>query len=143
MGRAFFYSIYLVFSALFAVQDIRTGGVPRAALWLSIAASLLAQYFLFDKIKIFTALAGCGTGLFVFTLAYYCSKKQLGLADVWYAALIGSVFGPLPWFAVIALSCVSALTFMLIRKERRVPYIPFMAASSALALPFFERAGTV
>jgi prepilin signal peptidase PulO-like enzyme (type II secretory pathway) len=138
MIRVIFYLAYAVFSAVISIQDIRTHSIPRIALWLAIALSLFLQYLLFGKIEIYSAFAGCGIGLLLFFLAYLCSKKRLGLADIWYAGLIGSVFGPVWWYAVIILSCLSAMGYILVRKVKKIPYIPFMAGASILILPFFE-----
>jgi prepilin signal peptidase PulO-like enzyme (type II secretory pathway) len=83
----------------------------------------------------FMPLIGGLLGMGMFLLAYLVSGKKLGLADIWYAGLIGIVLEPLLLYAALGVSCVLAIGFILISKKRSVPFIPFMAAGSFAVLP--------
>ncbi|GHV77497.1 hypothetical protein AGMMS49942_23180 [Spirochaetia bacterium] len=84
---------------------------------------------------VINAVLGCALGLAIFFLAFFMSGKKLGLADVWYAGLMGSVLGPVWWFPAIIAACLSALIYYAITRRRQpIAFIPFMAAGSILAL---------
>jgi prepilin signal peptidase PulO-like enzyme (type II secretory pathway) len=66
-------------------------------------------------------------------LAYFLSGKKLGLADVWYSALIGFVHGLWRWYFAIGIACIIGVVFILISRRRKIPFIPFMAIGSILS----------
>jgi hypothetical protein len=134
MKEAALLVLYVLFSGYISFLDITTGHVPRLLLWSAVAGALLLKTIIAVKLMPM-ALAGgvLGTGLFL--LAYIVSGKKLGLADVWYAALIGVVFGPFLLYASLGVSCVIAIIFILLTKKRSIPFIPFMAAGSFSMLP--------
>lgn len=131
---AVFTVLYLLLSLYLSIQDIRHGTVSRTLLLLSLAAALGVRVLLRGPAVLPAAAGGAALGLGLFLLAFFWSRKKLGLADVWYAGLIGVVLGPLWWFGGIMLACLLALVFCLFSGRRSVPFIPFMAAGSAAAL---------
>ncbi|GHV12911.1 hypothetical protein FACS189491_06860 [Spirochaetia bacterium] len=124
---------YALFSVYISFLDIKTGHVPRLPLWGALALALLFKTVMGAGLM---PVTGGLFGLGVFLLAYRVSKKKLGLADVWYAALIGIVFEPLLLCASLGVSCVIAIAFILLSKKKSIPFIPFMAAGSFSVLPF-------
>ena len=80
------------------------------------------------------SVIGVLIGLFVFLLVYAISGGRLGLADVWYSALIGLVLGPWRWYAAIGLACAAGAVYSLAVKRRRIPFIPFMALGSLVMI---------
>jgi prepilin signal peptidase PulO-like enzyme (type II secretory pathway) len=131
---AVFRGIYIFFSIYLAFLDARTGYLPRLLLWGAIAASCLGQFFLGGKMAGINAILGCALGLLIFSLAFFISGKKLGLADVWYAGLLGSVLGPVWWYPAVFAACLAALLFAVTRRRRSVRFIPFMAGGGILAL---------
>jgi prepilin signal peptidase PulO-like enzyme (type II secretory pathway) len=128
--------VYLLFSAYLSYQDIRDGQVPRRVLWLGILGILGLRTLIQGLGALPEALGGGLLGLAIFLLAYWCTGKKLGLADVWYAGLTGAALGPWWWFAGIAAACVLGIGYCVARRRRMVPFIPFMAAGSLAVLPF-------
>ena len=124
-------AFFIVFSLFISILDFKTGEVPRLAFIFAFPAlftmALFSESHLPKK-----ALAGALLGLFVFLLAYLISGKKLGLADVWYSALIGMMLGPLGWYAAIINACISGAFFMLVSKKRQIPFIPFLAFGSTI-----------
>ena len=119
-------ALFFVFSALIAIADIRDGEVPR----LAFAAAFPVFFALrvgWGSFPPQEAAAGFFTGLLVFLLARIISGGKLGLADVWYSALIGLVLGPWRWYGVAGLACAGALILLLVSGKRRIPFLPLMA----------------
>ncbi|GHU10127.1 hypothetical protein FACS1894151_09170 [Spirochaetia bacterium] len=134
IGMAVIYGIFIVFSLGIAVQDYRTGVLSRSFLWCAGFFFLGIRLFA-DKNSILSPLCGGLLGLGIFLLAFFVSGRKLGLADVWYAGIIGIVTGPLWWYPVIGISCTAAVFYGIHTKKRRFPFIPFMAAGVLLVLP--------
>lgn len=127
--------LYLLFSLYLSLRDIRYGKVSRALLWLALLTALVVRVLVRGMVALPVAAAGGALGIGFFLLVFFCSRKKLGLADVWYSGLIGVVLGPLWWFGGIILGCMLALGYCGIRRRRAIPFIPFMAAGSAVVLP--------
>ena len=127
MARA----LFIVFSLFISIADFKTSEVPRLAFIIAFPAffalTLISEFSL-PK----TALSGALLGLFVFLMAYFISGKKIGLADVWYSALIGMVLGPLRWYAAILIACIYGALFMLVLKKSQIPFIPLLAFGSAI-----------
>jgi len=121
---------FSIFSFSIALSDVKTGMVPRIAFVLAFpvffALCLLAEEPCPPEILVTGALIG----FFVFLAAYFVSGKKLGLADVWYSALIGLVLGPWLWYAAVFFACIAGITYMLAFKKRKIPFIPLMALGS-------------
>jgi hypothetical protein len=133
---AVLYLPFILFSLIISVQDVLTGAVSRLSLWAALLAALLLQGLVKAGLPL-SALAGGLVGIAVFSLAFFLSGRRLGLADLWYAGLMGIVFGPLWWHAAIAFACLYALVFFLFSHHRSLPFIPFMTAGSLTLMPLF------
>ena len=118
------------FSMFIAGADIKTGAVPRIAFIFAFPFFILLKLLLGEGNNALESLMGVLAGLFVFLLVHIITGKRLGLADVWYSALIGLVLGPWWWYAAIGLACVTGVIYSLAVKQRRIPFIPFMALGS-------------
>ncbi|GHT57787.1 hypothetical protein FACS1894109_10690 [Spirochaetia bacterium] len=131
---------YVLFSVYISLLDIRTGRIPRLLLWAAILLALLLKILITPGSLPLGSLTGGLLGTALFLLAYLVSGKKLGLADVWYAGLIGIVLEPLRLYAALGVSCVLAIVFILITKKHSIPFIPFMAAGSFSMLPVWGAA---
>jgi prepilin signal peptidase PulO-like enzyme (type II secretory pathway) len=121
--KIFFY----IFSVAIAAADIRTGVVPRAAFIFAFPV-FLVLYLLSENPHLLAIMAlGALLGLVVFLFAFIISGKKLGLADVWYSALIGLVLGPLWWYAAMFFACIAGIIYILASRRRKIPFIPLMA----------------
>jgi hypothetical protein len=133
-------AVYGFLSLVFALLDIRHGEIPRIALWCGIILVIAARFTLPDINQGLAGLAGCALGFSVYFPVYLFARGKLGLADVWYAAFTGCVFGPAWWYAVSIAGCILALVYMGVYRPRSIAFIPFMAAGGLAALPFFINA---
>jgi len=123
-------ALFITFSAAIAAADIKTGKVPRIAFILAFPVFIILTILSDEQLPLWKPIAGGLTGLIIFLLAYFISGKKLGLADVWYSALIGIVLGPWLWYAAIGSACAAGIIYILIFKKRKIPFIPFMAIGS-------------
>jgi prepilin signal peptidase PulO-like enzyme (type II secretory pathway) len=127
--------LFIIFSAIIAAADIKRGAVPRI---LFIAAfPLFTVLIIFSHTPFQESVIGFLTGLLVFLLAFFISKKRLGLADVWYSALIGLVLGPWRWYAAIGIACAAGIAYIFILKKRKIPFIPCMALGAFIMSVFY------
>ena len=125
-----FKALFAIFSLAVSLADIKTGMVPRLA--------FIFAFPLFFALGLLPpaphppeeSLAGALLGLLVFLLAFFISKKKLGLADVWYSALTGLVLGPLWWYAAMCCACAAGIIYILVSRRRQIPFIPLMAFGS-------------
>ncbi len=129
-----FYATFLLFSVFISVADIKTGSVSRNLMWVMAAVLFLLKYTAYGRSVLALSAIGCALGLCVFLLAYLCSKKKLGLADVWYAGIMGIVLGLFRWYPAVFFACVMACLCMLAAHKRSIPFLPFMAAGAWLVL---------
>jgi len=128
--------LFSIFSFAIAFSDIKTGMVPRIA--FVFAFPVFVVLCLLSEVSHPPEVLALGVmlGLFVFLAAYFVSGKKLGLADVWYSALIGLVLGPWLWYAAVSCACIAGIIFMLVSKKRKIPFIPLMAIGSIAASIF-------
>ena len=122
--------LFVLFSALIAAADIKAGKVPRIAFAFAFPFFFVIKVLMDEKNPVWEPLMGCLAGFSIFLLVFFISGKKLGLADVWYSALIGLVLGPLWWYAAMCCACVTGIIYLLISKQRKFPFIPFMALGS-------------
>jgi hypothetical protein len=130
------YLSFFLFSVVISIQDAVTGTVSRLWLWTALLAALLLQGVIQAAVPV-AALVGGLLGVTVFFLAFFCSGRRLGLADVWYAGLMGIVLGPLWWYAAIGSACIYSLLFFAATRRRSAAFIPFMTAGSFTIIPLF------
>jgi prepilin signal peptidase PulO-like enzyme (type II secretory pathway) len=141
MGIYVILAVYIILSLMYSYADLCRGEVPRLSMWAGILLIAVLRFFLLSPGEGVSGLAGVAAGFLVYFLVFKLAEGKLGLADVWYAAFSGSVFGP-AWWAFMSLGgCVLALAYMLACRARAVPFIPFMAAGGIALLPFFLRYG--
>jgi prepilin signal peptidase PulO-like enzyme (type II secretory pathway) len=125
-------SLFTLFSAAVAAADIKTGKVPRAAFVFAFPLFFILKVLTDGRLGLWESAAGSLSGLVVFMLAYFITGKKLGLADVWYSALVGMVLGPWRWYAAMGGACTAGAIYILVSKQRRIPFIPFMALGSVV-----------
>ena len=128
---------FSIFSFIIALSDIRTGMVPRVAFVFAFPVFLVLCLLSEDPHPFGVLAAGALLGLFVFLAAYLVSGKKLGLADVWYSALIGLVLGPRWWYAAVFCACIAGIVYILVSGRRKIPFIPLMALGS-VAVNIFQ-----
>ena len=125
-----FITLFAIFSALISAVDIKTGMIPRVLFIAAFPLFAALKMLLTEDSPPLVAIGGALPGLVVFLLARYFSGGRLGLADVWYSALIGLVLGPVRWYAAIGLACVLGALYILVSKQQRIPFTPMMALGS-------------
>jgi prepilin signal peptidase PulO-like enzyme (type II secretory pathway) len=128
--------LFSIFSFAIALSDIKTGMVPRVAFVFAFPVFFVLCLLSENSQPVVIMLVGALPGLSVFLAAYFVSGKKLGLADVWYAALIGLVLGPWLWYAAIFCACIAGIVYMLAFKKHKIPFIPLMALGSVAASIF-------
>jgi prepilin signal peptidase PulO-like enzyme (type II secretory pathway) len=129
--------LFFLFSAAVAFMDIKTGAVPRIAFVLAFPLFFILK--LVSDAPLWPSIAGALAGLSVFLLAFFISKKKLGLADVWYSSLIGLALGLWHWYIAVSFACLLGIAYILLLKKPfsfkpSIPFIPFMAAGAAAAV---------
>jgi prepilin signal peptidase PulO-like enzyme (type II secretory pathway) len=122
-------SLFSVFSVGIALADLQRGEVPRTA-FIAAFPVFFALRVGWGSFPLAEAAAGLFVGLVVFLLARAISEGKLGLADVWYSALIGMVLGPRLWYGAAGLACVGGMALLLVSGRQRIPFIPLLAAGS-------------
>ncbi|MCL2878839.1 MAG: hypothetical protein FWF29_01220 [Treponema sp.] len=127
MGTTLLKILFILFSGIISGADIKTGRIPRTAFVLAFPSFFFLMLLLYEGFDPKGALTGMFTGLAIFGLAYFVSGRKLGLADVWYSALIGMVLGPWRWYGAICCACVSGVLIVVLFKKRLIPFIPCMA----------------
>ena len=132
ISETVFKVLFSLFSVIIAAADIKTGKVPRIAFIIAFPVFFLLRVLSNEQLPYWEPIAGSLAGLTVFLLAYFITGKKLGLADVWYSALIGLVLGPWWWYAAIGGACIAGIIYILVSKQRRIPFIPLMALGSII-----------
>jgi prepilin signal peptidase PulO-like enzyme (type II secretory pathway) len=128
--------LFSIFSFAIALSDFRTGMVPRIAFVLAFPVFFVLCLLSEDPHPPGVLAVGALFGFFVFLAAYFVSGKKLGLADVWYSALIGLILGPWWWYAAVFCACIAGIIYMLAFKKHKIPFIPLMALGSVVASIF-------
>jgi len=128
--------LFSIFSFAIAVSDIKIGEVPRIAFVLAFPVFFILCLLSENFHSVGIMFAGALLGLFVFLLAFVISGKRLGLADVWYAALIGLVLEPWYWYAAMSCACIVGIVYILVSGRCKIPFIPLMALGSVAASIF-------
>ena len=126
--------IFLIFSIIIALADIKTGEVPRIAFYIAFPFFFIFRLLQNDLYSLGSIFGGSLIGLLVFLLAFFLSRKMLGLADVWYSALIGLILGPWWWYAAMSCACVAGIICIIVLKRRKIPFIPLMALGSIVVI---------
>lgn len=135
------------FMLFLAVIDHKKSIVPNRllAVMMVIRAVLLvieiAAYPVYWKEKIISAAGGMLAGLILFLLAYFLSRKSIGLGDVKLVAVLGWYLGlSLIWWDLVAGLLLAGIysVVQLARKKLSmkdsIPLVPFLAAGTILIL---------
>ena len=122
--------LFSIFSFAIAVSDLKTGAVLRIVFVFAFPVFFVLYLLSENHLSAVIMLAGALLGLFIFLLTFVISGKRLGLADVWYSALIGLVLGPWLWYAAMFCACIAGIVCILISGRRKIPFIPLMALGS-------------
>jgi len=125
--------LFSIFSFAIAASDVKTGAVPRIAFIFAFPVFFVLCLLSENSHSVVIMLAGALLGLSVFLLAFIISGKRLGLADVWYSAIIGLVLGPWLWYVAMFCACIAGIVYILVSGRRRIPFIPLMALGSVVA----------
>ena len=120
-----FYSIFVPVCIYFSYQDILYGEIKRLHLYAVIIVALCVK----APFAAWESFGGAVLGMLLFLLAYYISRKQLGLADVWFSGFIGAFCGIIKWYAAVTVACILALLFFIYSRNKRktFPFIPFLS----------------
>lgn len=124
------YSIFVLACAYFSYQDCMYGEVKRIYLYAAITAAFCIKL----PSAAWDSAVGMAAGILLFLLAYYISKKQLGLADVWFSGFIGAFLGIIKWYAAVSIGCILALLFFICsrNKGKPIPFIPFLSIGACV-----------
>jgi prepilin signal peptidase PulO-like enzyme (type II secretory pathway) len=128
--------LFFIFSFAIALSDIKSGMVPRIAFVIAFPVFFALCLLSLNSQSAVVMLAGALLGVSVFLFAFIISGKKLGLADVWYSALIGLVLGPWLWYAAMCCACTAGIVYIIVSGRRRIPFIPLMALGSVAASIF-------
>ena len=126
-------ALFSLFSVFISAMDIKNGEIPRVAFAIAFPFFFTFNLLISNQNWLRESMFGLVLGLITFLLAFIISKGKLGLADVWYSALIGMVSGLWRWYVTIALSCFAGILFIVATKKRKIPFIPFMALGNITA----------
>ena len=122
------YSVFVSVCVYFSYQDIVYGEIKRIYLYTAIIIALCVK----APAAVWESFAGAGLGILLFLLAYYISKKQLGLADIWFSGFVGAFLGIIKWYAAMSIACMLALIFFICNRNKRkiLPFIPFLSVGA-------------
>ena len=125
-----FYSIFVLVCIYFSYQDILYGEIKRLHLYAVIIVALCVK----APFAAWESFGGAVLGMLLFLLAYYISRKQLGLADVWFSGFIGAALGIIQWYVAVSIGCIAAFLFFLCSrgKWKSLPFIPFLSVGACI-----------
>jgi prepilin signal peptidase PulO-like enzyme (type II secretory pathway) len=129
-----FYSAFFFFSVFVSVSDIKTGKVSRSLMLVTAVILFILKYMVCGQSMLLLTVLGCVIGLLVFLLAYYCSRKKLGLADVWFAGIMGIVLGAIYWYPAVFIACILTIISMIFMRKKSLPFLPFLAVGAWIVL---------
>ncbi|MCQ2982064.1 MAG: prepilin peptidase [Treponemataceae bacterium] len=126
-----------------SIDDIRTQTVPRRlsitclVLVLLINTAILVVYYYdissssYFQEKFWEPSRGAFIAFVLFEAVRLISNKQLGFADVLWAAIGGGMIGAIWWLSGAFLACVAGLMYFITRKEEKpIPFIPFLCGAT-------------
>ena len=111
------YSVFVSVCVYFSYQDIVYGEIKRSSLYTAIILALCVK----APVAVWESFAGAVVGILLFLLAYYISKRQLGLADVWFSGFAGAFLGIIKWYAACKRN-----------KRKALPFIPFLSIGACI-----------
>lgn len=126
-----------------SIDDIRTQTVSRRlsltcltlVLLLQTAAMIVIYYDIssssYFQEKFWEPSRGAFIAFVLFEAVRLITNKQLGFADVLWAAIGGAMIGAIWWLSGAFLACIAGLIFFLTRKEEKpLPFIPFLCSAT-------------
>ena len=124
------FVLFILFSLILSFYDIKKLHVPLFVLIISTVSSFVFNLFLSCSLRnefIISSFFLC----IQFVSVYFISRKKLGLADVIYAFNCGLYLSFVQIYIALAISICSAFVFLLLkRKNKFLPFIPFMFAGT-------------
>ena len=125
-----FYTLFVLGCVYFSYQDIVYGEIKR----IYLLAAMISAVGMKAHTALWDSLGGAAIGILLFLLVYILSKKQLGLADVWFSGFIGAALGIVQWYAAVSIGCIAAFLFFLCSrgKWKRLPFIPFLSVGACI-----------
>ena len=128
-------------TAGFAVYDVKTRRVPDRALFVFCAYAFWAPFLRYPGISGGTeaawafgsSLMGAAAGFLLLLFAAIISKDGTGIGggDIKLTAFLGYVYGPYRLAGILlTASLLASLAAFLFRKQKSIPFVPFLAAGS-------------
>ena len=128
-------------TAGFAVYDVKTRRVPDRALFVFCAYAFWAPFLRYPGISGGTeaawafgsSLMGAAAGFLLLLFAAIISKDGTGIGggDIKLTAVLGYVYGPYRLEGILlTASLLASLAAFLFRKQKSIPFVPFLAAGS-------------
>lgn len=128
-------------TAGFAVYDVKTRRVPDRALFVFCAYAFWAPFLRYPGISGGTeaawafgsSLMGAAAGFLLLLFAAIISKDGTGIGggDIKLTAVLGYVYGPYRLAGILlTASLLASLAAFLFRKQKSIPFVPFLAAGS-------------
>ena len=128
-------------TAGFAVYDVKTRRVPDRALFVFCAYAFWAPFLRYPGISGGTeaawafgsSLMGAAAGFLLLLFASIISKDGTGIGggDIKLTAVLGYVYGPYRLAGILlTASLLASLAAFLFRKQKSIPFVPFLAAGS-------------
>lgn len=133
-------------TAGFAVYDVKTRRVPDRALFVFCAYAFWAPFVRAPGLAgagteaawaFGSSLMGAAAGFSLLLFAALVSKEGAGIGggDIKLTAILGYVYGPYRLAGILmTASLLASLAAFLIRKQRSIPFVPFLAAGSFLMM---------
>lgn len=135
-GGLDFLRTAVVFALLYALSviDLRELAIPDS---ISLSASLIALLSIdIHVIESFLLLAGVGAMLRFF-VSFLAKKEAMGEGDIIIFAILGALLGFKEAFYAIFISSLLALpVFVVLGREIRVPFVPFLALAGFIVFLF-------
>lgn len=136
-------SIFVYGSIRASIEDIRTRTVSRrlsvtclALILILQTAALIAVYYdisssSYFQEKFWEPSRGAFIAFVLFEVVRLITNKQLGFADVLWAAIGGGMIGAIWWLSGAFLACIAGLIYFFSQKEEKpLPFIPFLCGGT-------------
>ena len=128
-------------TAGFAIYDVKTRRVPDRALFVFCAYAFWAPFLRYPGISGGTedawafgsSLMCAAAGFLLLLFAALVSKEGAGIGggDIKLTAVLGYVYGPYRLAGILlTASLLASLAAFLFRKQKSIPFVPFLAAGS-------------
>lgn len=141
------YILLSVFMTALGLIDSRERVVPNRILlcMLVLRGALLAAEMIcfsaYAKEILLSAVGGMAIGLLIFLMAYFFSRKGIGMGDVKLAGVLGLYLGAALIWTDILLSLILAAVYSIVQLLRKklkakdsIPLVPFFSIGTILVL---------